>query len=105
MPGDMLNVSLSSRVKGRAESTGPVLAFAQVFDHLLRMGTRLATVALFVMLVERIRTPKTSVAAWLGTRVLAPPLMEFIFVSLPIILSLEASFTRGTPVDILLVRC
>lgn len=90
MPGHMFNVSLARRVKGRAETTGPVLALAEELDHLFCMGTRLAAVALLVVLVERVGAPETAVAAWFGAGILSPTLMKLILVTLPVILSLEA---------------
>lgn len=52
MSGHMFNVSLARRMKGRAETTGPILALAEKLDHLFCVGTRLAAVALLVVLVE-----------------------------------------------------
>lgn len=90
MPGHMLNVSLSRRVKGRAETTGPVLALAKELDYLFCVGTRLAAVALLVVLIERVGAPETAVAAWLGAGILSPTLVKLILVTLPVILSLKA---------------
>lgn len=90
VPGHMFNVSLARRVKGRAEATSPVLALAEELDHLFCVGTRLAAVALLVVLVERVGAPETAVAAWLGAGILSPTLVELILVTLPVILSLEA---------------
>lgn len=90
MPGHVLDVSLARRVKGRAETTGPVLALAEELDHLFCVGTRLAAVALLVVLVERVGAPETAVAAWLRAGILSPTLVELVLVTLPIIFSLEA---------------
>lgn len=101
MARDMFNVALTGGMQCRAESTGPVLAFAQVLDDFLGVRARLATVALFVMLVEGVGPPEASVAARFRARVLSPALMELIFVPFPVILALEASLTRRTPIYVL----
>lgn len=67
------------------------------------MRACLTTVTLLVVLVERVGTPKTTVATWLGAGVLSPPLVKFILVALPIVLSFEARLTGGAPVNVLLV--
>lgn len=90
MACNVLNVALAGRVQSRTETTGPVLALTQEFDHLLGMGTRRATMTLLVMLVEGVRSPETSIAARLGARIFPPSLMELVFVAFPIILALEA---------------
>lgn len=98
--GDVLNMALASRVKSRAEAAGPVLALSKELDHLFGVGTRLAAVALLVVLVERVGTPEASVATRLGAGVLAPALVELVLVALPVVLALEARLTRGTPVNV-----
>lgn len=103
MPGDMLNVTLSCRMQGRAEATGPVLALAQESDDLFSVRTRLAAVALLVMLVERVGAPEAAVAARLGAGIFPPALVELVFVTLPVVLALETCLTRGAPVDVCLV--
>lgn len=92
MPGNVLDMTLACWVQSGTESTGPVLAFAQELDHLLGVGTSGAAVALLMMLVERVGTPEATVAARFRTWVLSPSLMELVFVSLPIVLALEARF-------------
>lgn len=103
MPGHMLDVTLTGRMKGRAETTGPVLALAQEPDDLFGVRTRLAAVALLVMLVERVGAPEAAVAAGLGAGILPPTLVELVFVTLPVVLALETRLTRGAPVDVCLV--
>lgn len=103
MPGDMLNVTLSCGMQGRAEATGPILALAQESDDLFSVGTRLAAVALLVMLIERVGAPEAAVAARLGAGILPPALVELVFVTLPVVLALETCLTRGAPVDVRLV--
>lgn len=103
MPGHMLNVTLACRMQGRAEATGPVLTLAEESNHLFSVGTCLAAVALFVVLVERVGAPEAAVAARLGAGIFPPTLVELVFVTLPVVLALETCFTRGAPVDVCLI--
>jgi hypothetical protein len=103
MPSHMLNVSLPGRVKGRAKATSPVLALAEKPNNLLGVRTGCASVALLVVLVERIGSPKAAVAAGLGAGVLPPTLVKFVLVALPIVLAFEARLARCAPVNVLLV--
>lgn len=102
MACDVLDVTLTSRVQRRAEATSPVLTLAQKLDHLLGMWARLATVALLVVLVERVRTPEAAVAARFRAWVFSPTLVELVFVALPIVFPLKAGLARCAPVNVLL---
>lgn len=101
--GNVFDVTLAGRVKSGAKAAGPVLALSQKLDHFFGMRARFTSVTLLVVLVERVGAPEAAVAAWLWARILAPALMEFIFMSLPVIFALEAGLARGTPVHVLLV--
>lgn len=101
---DVLDVALAGRVQGGAEPTGPILAFSQELDHLFGMGARFATVALLVMLVERIGPPEAAVATGFRTRILPPALVKLVFVALPVIFPLEAGLARRAPVNVLPAR-
>lgn len=93
MASDVLDVTLTRRVKSRAETTSPVLALTKKLDHLFSVGASLAAVALLVVLVERVGTPEAAVATRLGARILAPTLVKLILVALPVILALKARLT------------
>lgn len=100
MTSNMLDVTLTGGVQGRAETTRPVLALTQELDNLLGVRTSLAAVALLMVLVERIGTPEATVTSRLRAGILPPALVELIFMSFPVVLSLEARFARGTPIDV-----
>jgi hypothetical protein len=98
--GYMLDVSLAARVQGRAETARPILALAEVLDHLLGVRTALASVGGLVVLVKGIGAPERAIAARLRTRILLPALVKLLFVSLPVVFPLEARLARGAPVEV-----
>lgn len=100
MAGNMFDVTLSGRMQSRTEATSPVLALTEELYHLFSVGASRTAVALLVVLIERIGAPETPIAARLWAWVLPPTLMEFILVAFPVVLALEASLTRGAPVDV-----
>jgi hypothetical protein len=100
MTGNVFDMTLASWVESRAEATSPVLAFSEKLDYFLGMGASFTTMALLVMLIERVGSPKAAVASRLGARVLAPALMKLILVSLPVVLALEACLTRCAPINV-----
>jgi hypothetical protein len=99
----VLDVSFASRMKGRTETASPVLALTQESHHLLGVRARLATMALLVMLVERVGTPEAAIAPRLRARIFPPAFMELVFMALPIVFALEARLTRRAPIDILFI--
>ena len=98
--GNVFDMTLASWVESRAEAASPVLAFSEELDYFLGVGASFATMALLVMLVERVRSPKAAVTSWLRARVLAPALVKLILVSLPVVLALEACLTRCAPINV-----
>lgn len=104
MTSNVLDVTFAGWMQGRAETTSPKLALAQELDHLFGVGTCRATMALLVMLVERVGAPKAAIAARFRARVFPPALVKLVLMSLPIILALEARVARCAPVYILLIR-
>lgn len=102
---NVFDVALAGRVKGRAEAARPVLALSEELDHLFSVRASLASVALLVMLVERVGSPEAAVTSRLGTRILAPALVKLILVALPVVLALEAGLTRGAPINVGLTSC
>jgi hypothetical protein len=103
--GNVFDMTLASWVESRAEATSPVLAFSEKLDYFLGMGASFTTMALLVMLIERVGSPKAAVASRLGTRVLAPALVKLVLMALPVVLALEACFTGGAPIDVGLTSC
>lgn len=58
--------------------------------------------ALLMVLIERVGAPEATVATRLRTRIFSPALVEFVFVSFPVVFALKTCLTRGAPIDILL---
>lgn len=98
-------MALAGRVEGGAEAARPVLALSEELDHLFGVRASLASVALLVMLVERVGSPEAAVTSRFGTRILAPALVKLILVALPVVLALEAGLTRGAPINVGLTSC
>lgn len=93
VPSNVLHVSFPGRMEGSTEAASPVLPLPEILDNLLGMGACLAPMRRLVMLVESIGSPEATVATRLGARILLPSLVEFFFVPLPVVLSLESRFT------------
>lgn len=100
---NVLDVAFAGWVKSGAEAASPVLALSQKLDHFFGVRAGFASVALLVMLVERVRAPEATVAAGFRAGVFSPALVKFVFVAFPVVLAFKASLTRGAPIDVLLV--
>lgn len=68
---DMVKVSLKRWQEGRTEATTPGTLALRVAYHLVGVRASFAVVARFVVLVERVGTPKDSVAV--GARIFFIP--------------------------------
>lgn len=91
----VVDVSLELAVQCRAEAATISPSLSHRPHHHLRVWACLTTMSGFVVLIERVGTPKTLVAAVTG--VFARAVVEFLLVSLPIELALEGLIAGSAP--------